>query len=63
MLIWGLIMVFSDSIEHTRHRPVDGFLLNMISVLIASNYFPKKPSLKIEFDFSNQNNQLLLFAA
>lgn len=50
-------------IEHTRHRSVDGFLLNIVTALIAYHYFPKKPSLNIKYDFSNDNNQLSLFAA
>lgn len=50
-------------IEHTRHRSIDGFLLNIVAALVAYHYFPKKPSLNIEYDLSNQNNQLSLFAA
>jgi hypothetical protein len=34
-------------IEHTRHRSVDNFLINLISGLIAYSFMPKKPSIKI----------------
>jgi hypothetical protein len=32
-------------IEHTRHRSVNGFLLNVIAALTAYSFFPKKPSI------------------
>lgn len=35
-------------IEHTRHRSPEGFIVNLISGLIAYSYFPKKPSLNLE---------------
>ena len=35
-------------IEHTRHRSQEGFIVNLISGLIAYSYFPKKPSLSLE---------------
>lgn len=35
-------------IEHTRHRSVWGFLVNLFSGLIAYTYFPKKPSLRFK---------------
>ena len=35
-------------IEHTRHRSQEGFIVNMISALIAYSYFPKKPTLNLE---------------
>lgn len=38
----------SCQIEHTRHRSQEGFLINLISGLIAYSYFPKKPSLNLE---------------
>ena len=33
-------------IEHTRHRSISGFLLNIISALAAYSFLPKKPSIK-----------------
>ena len=47
-------------IEHTRHRSVNGFLINMTAALAAYSFFPKKPSLNIEFI---NDNQLTLAAA
>ncbi len=41
-------------LEHTRHRSVDGFLLNLAASLGAYCFFPKKPSLNIEFVEDNQ---------
>ena len=35
-------------IEHTRHRSQEGFIVNVISGLIAYSYLPKKPSLNLE---------------
>ncbi len=35
-------------IEHTRHRNQGGFIVNLISGLIAYYYLPKKPSLNLE---------------
>ena len=32
-------------IEHTRHRSVDNFLINLIAGIIAYTFLPKKPSL------------------
>lgn len=45
------------SIEHTRHRSLQGFLNNLISGICAYHYLPKKPSLNIK---PIQDNQLLL---
>ena len=36
------------SIEHTRHRSVDNFVVNLISAMIAYNLMPKKPQMNIE---------------
>lgn len=33
-------------VEHTRHRSIGGFLLNIISAIAAYSFFPKKPSIK-----------------
>ena len=35
-------------IEHTRHRSPEGFIVNVISGLIAYSYLSKKPSLNLE---------------
>ena len=35
-------------IEHTRHRSQEGFIVNLISGLIAYSYLPKKPTLNLE---------------
>ena len=34
-------------IEHSRHRSVTNFLVNLVAGLIAYTYQPKKPSLHI----------------
>ena len=36
-------------IEHTRHRSVKNFMVNLISGLIAYTYKEKKPSLNIDY--------------
>jgi hypothetical protein len=35
-------------IEHTRHRSKEGFIINLLSGLIAYSYLPKEPSLNLE---------------
>jgi hypothetical protein len=35
-------------IEHTRHRSQEGFIINLLSGLIAYSYLPKKLSLNLE---------------
>ena len=35
-------------IEHTRHRSVDNFAVNLLAALIAYNMLPKKPEMNIE---------------
>ena len=47
-------------IEHTGHRSVKGFLVNIIAALVAYCFFPKKPSLNIT---PIESNQLTLWAA
>lgn len=54
--------------EHTRHRSIAGFLLNIISAIAAYSFFPKKPSIKKDIEESNpaliaQHNQPKLIAA
>ena len=46
--------------QHTRHRSLGNFLINLMSALSAYGFFPKKPSLNIEFE--NNNGQLYLAA-
>ena len=46
-------------IEHSRHRSVKGFLVNLIAALTAYCFFPKKPSLNIQ---PIESNQLSVFA-
>ncbi|NLA25473.1 MAG: IS982 family transposase [Bacteroidales bacterium] len=46
-------------IEHTRHRSFGNFIANLISGLIAYSFFPKKPSIKVEFE--EKSDQLALF--
>ena len=41
-------------LQHTRHRSVSGFLFNVMSVLAAYSFFPKKPSLNIQTETINQ---------
>jgi len=56
----SLIETVNDSlknicqIEHTRHRSLHNFMVNIISGLIAYMLLPKKPSLNIQFENSNQ---------
>jgi hypothetical protein len=35
-------------IEHTRHRSVENFAINLVAGLIAYNLLPKKPEMNIE---------------
>lgn len=41
-------------IEHSRHRCLNNFIANTISALLAYCFLPKKPSLNVEFIYSNQ---------
>ena len=55
-------------VEHTRHRSISGFLLNIISAIAAYSFFPKKPSIKSVVEETNPNliyklNQPKLIAA
>ncbi len=45
-------------VEHTRHRSINGFLLNLISAIAAYSFFPKKPSIKR--DIQENNPKLLM---
>lgn len=48
-------------IQHTRHRSVSNFLINIMAALAAYSFFPKKPSLNIQFEKDN-TKQLMLAA-
>ena len=55
-------------VEHTRHRSVAGFILNIMSAIAAYAFFPKKPSIKKDVEETNpkiiqQLNQQKLIAA
>jgi len=55
-------------VEHTRHRSVAGFILNIMSAIAAYSFFPKKPSIKKDIEETNpalvaQLNQQKLIAA
>lgn len=41
-------------IEHSRHRSIDGFIANALGAIAAYCYFPKKPSIDLEFEKSTQ---------
>ena len=36
------------NIEHTRHRSIENFAVNIFAALIAYNLLPKKPTMNIE---------------
>jgi hypothetical protein len=55
-------------VEHTRHRSISGFLLNIMGAIAAYSFFPKKPSIKKDIEETNpriiqQFNQQLLLSA
>lgn len=50
------------SVEHTRHRSIQGFMNNLLTGLCAYHFLPKKPSLKFEH-IDNSCNRLIPFAA
>ena len=57
-------------IEHTRHRSLNGFLLNLMSAIAAYSFFPKKPSIRKDIEETNpklidafQQQQQLMIAA
>lgn len=45
-------------IEHSRHRSVANFIINIISGLVAYSFLPKKPSLNIFMDCTAPNVSL-----
>lgn len=55
-------------VEHTRHRSVAGFILNILGAIAAYSFFPKKPSIKEDIEETNpiliqRHNQPKLIAA
>ena len=40
-------------VEHTRHRSISGFLLNIMGAIAAYSFFPKKPSIKLHIEETN----------
>ena len=50
-------------IEHSRHRSVTGFTVNLMAGLAAYSFFPKKPMIAVERVESEENEliQLSLF--
>jgi hypothetical protein len=48
-------------IQHTRHRSINNFLINLMGALSAYHFFPKKPSLKMDFE-EDKSGQLFLAA-
>ncbi|WP_288321675.1 IS982 family transposase [uncultured Alistipes sp.] len=41
-------------IEHSRHRSFTNFITNALSAIAAYCFFPKKPSISLEYVFDNQ---------
>ena len=41
-----------SQIEHSRHRSVTGFMVNLVAGLIAYTFQPKKPSLGLRWTVS-----------
>lgn len=48
-------------IEHSRHRSVMGFMVNALAALSAYCFFPKKPSIMVDFCYDQNDRQLSLF--
>ncbi len=45
-------------VEHSRHRAFHGFFVNLMAGLAAYCFFPKKPSINLQFE---HESQLVLF--
>ena len=41
-------------VEHSRHRSTHNFIMNIIAALVAYCFFPKKPSINVEWEDSKQ---------
>src|SRR5699024_7831059 len=46
-------------IEHSRHRSIHGFVINIFSAIAAYHFLPKKPSIANQFQ-TEQDNALQL---
>lgn len=46
-------------VAHTRHRSVDGFVVNLLAGLVAYTHQPKKPSIRLD----DTEKQFLAIAA
>ena len=55
----SVIETFNDELknicqaEHSRHRSIAGFILNIMSAIAAYSLFKKKPSIKIDIEETN----------
>jgi hypothetical protein len=45
-------------LEHSRHRSFNNFIVNAVSALAAYCFFPKKPTISLDY---LHDNQLTLF--
>ncbi|QKJ29474.1 IS982 family transposase [Mucilaginibacter mali] len=43
-------------IEHSRHRSISGFIINLYSGIAAYSFLPKKPSIKTHFEFDHSKS-------
>ena len=41
-------------LEHSRHRSFNNFIVNAVSALAAYCFFPKKPTISLEYMYDNQ---------
>ena len=63
----SIIETINDSLKnarqlvHSRHRSLDGFLVNVLSALAAYCCFEKKPAINIDFNLEEDNTQIRLF--
>ena len=48
-------------IQHSRHRSISGFIINLYSGLAAYHLLPKKPSIKSQFEFDHSKSLQLSF--
>lgn len=48
----------SAQLEHSRHRSFNNFIVNAVAAIAAYCFFPKKPSISLEY---YSDNQLTIF--
>ena len=41
-------------LEHSRHRSIHNFLMNVIATITAYCFLPKTPAIKTQYQYSNQ---------